>query len=301
VLITGGASGIGREVARALAFAGANVVIACRDLQKGKEAAESIKSTTKADVEVQQLDLSSFDSIRSLANLWLANKRPLHILVNNAETIPAAPLTAPSSGCEMIYAVAHLGHFLLSNLLLSCLEAAGEARVVSVSSEFHHKMPFRLELAGSLDAHKESAGFMMGGSMAAYCHAKSCNVLFALELARRLKAKETAPSNGSSKKSTVSSLVVHPGWVGQTGLNKYYSWFFGAVNNMLAPKTPEQGAATVVFAAIAPQAESGHYYSDCAEGKMADWVSDSDVQRRFWELSARQSKLSEIVGVEHLL
>jgi len=280
VIVTGGNAGIGKEAARAFALAGASVVLACRDTVKGKIVAANIEEATKQRVEVQPLDLASFDSIKSFAKVWAAKKQPVHVLVLNAALISGVAATAKDSDCELQYAVAHLGHFLLTNLLLDSLKAANDARIITVSSDYHQKVPFRVGLAGNTDVYKESAGFMMGGAMAAYCHAKSCNVVFGFELARRLAG---TPS--------VASVVVHPGWVGDTEINRDFSWVFGTVNNLFAPKTPEQGAATVVYAAVAPQVASGKYYVDCAEGRAAAWAHDEEYGRALWDLSLKQCLL----------
>src|SRR3954454_3836364 len=135
-LITGANTGIGRVTATELAKRGARVLLACRSLEKARPVAEAIRAETHNDtVEVLELDLASFESIRRMAAGLLARDLPLHLLINNAG-LAARGLTA--DGFELVFGTNHLGHFLLTNLLLERLHASAPARVVTVASRAHY-------------------------------------------------------------------------------------------------------------------------------------------------------------------
>ncbi|GFQ64060.1 hypothetical protein TNCT_505591, partial [Trichonephila clavata] len=177
-IITGGNTGIGKETALDLARRGAKVIIACRDVEKGKVAAEDIrKQVPNADVVVRHLNLASFSSIQRCAEEILMSEPYIHILINNAG-IAACPKSKTVEGFEMHFGVNHLGHFLLTNLLLERIKASTPARIINVSSVAHALGKIHFS-----DIHLER-GY---NSVLAYCHSKLANVLFTRELSRRLK------------------------------------------------------------------------------------------------------------------
>ena len=187
VLITGGNSGIGLETAKALIAQGAEVIIASRDSQKTQDA---LNLLGKGALHLS-VDLSDFDSVRRLAAAYLEQHDRLDVLVNNAGVFPGkAQMT--QQGFEMQIGVNHLSHFLLTQLLLPTLIETGESRVITVSSMLHQK--------GAIDFESFRGGGRYSAQKA-YGQSKLANVLFALELAERLKH------------TSVTSNVLHPGGV----------------------------------------------------------------------------------------
>lgn len=138
VIITGANTGIGKETALDLASRGARVIIACRDLDKASEAAASIrKQTGNGNVVVESLDLGSFESIRRFCERMISREEKINILINNAGVM-RCPKMSTRDGFEMQLGVNHLGHFLLTNLLLDKIKASQPSRIINVSSRAHY-------------------------------------------------------------------------------------------------------------------------------------------------------------------
>uniref|UniRef100_A0A8C6S3Z2 Retinol dehydrogenase 12 n=1 Tax=Neogobius melanostomus TaxID=47308 RepID=A0A8C6S3Z2_9GOBI len=259
VLITGANTGIGKETALDLATRGARVIMACRDVEKGEEAAASIRaSCSKADVEVRELDLADTCSIRAFAQKFLRDVNQLHILINNAGVM-MCPYTKTVDGFEMHIGVNHLGHFLLTYLLIGLLKRSAPSRIVVVSSLAHNFGWIRFH-----DLHSQGSY----NSGLAYCQSKLANVLFTRELARRLQG------------SGVTANSVHP----------------GTVNSDLArhSTTPQEGAQTSIYCAAAEELQSisGKHFSDCAPAFVAPQGRSEETARRLWEASC------ELLGIE---
>ncbi|MBI1187949.1 MAG: SDR family NAD(P)-dependent oxidoreductase [Alphaproteobacteria bacterium] len=282
-IVTGGYAGLGLETTRALAGAGATVIVPARTPDKAKAALADV-----ANVEQEALDLADSQSIDAFAERFLASKRPLHILINNA-AIMAAPLMRDGRGYEAQFATNHLGHFHLAARLWPALKAANGARVVSLSSIGHRRAPVNLD-----DPSFETTPYDKWES---YGRAKSANALFAVGLDKR-----GAPHG-------VRAFAVHPGGI-MTDLQRFMpeeekiamGWIDseGRVNERF--KTPEQGAATSVWCAVSPQlqGQGGVYCEDCdiAEAVPADaqtwagvrpWAIDPDTADRLWTLSERMT------------
>jgi NAD(P)-dependent dehydrogenase (short-subunit alcohol dehydrogenase family) len=275
-VVTGAASGIGVETARALASAGAEVTLAVRDTAAGERTAEDITATTgNKELHVARLDLADQDSVAAFTAAWHG---PLHILVNNAG-IMASPLMRTPQGWEMQFATNHLGHFALARGLHSALAAAGDARVVSVSSSGHLLSPVVFD-----DIHFTQREY---DPWAAYGQSKTANVLFAVEATRRWAGDGI----------TVNALM--PGAI-QTNLDRYISEEeLKRIEDQMGGfqwKTPEQGAATSVLIATSPLLEGvgGRYFEDCNEAEpnqpgsqrgVAAYALDPDAARRLWEVS----------------
>ena len=277
-IVTGGASGIGVETARALASAGAEVTLAVRNVEAGVRTVKDIvASTGNKEVLVAPLDLADPASVAAFAVRW---DGPLHILVNNAGVM-AAPLTRTAQGWELQFATNHLGHFALATGLHEALAAAGNARVVSVSSSGHRRSPVVFD-----DIHFRQRPY---DPWLAYGQSKTANVLFAVEATRRWVADGIA----------VNALM--PGGI-RTGLQRYVS--AGELDRMVAQaggltgarwKTPEQGAATSVLLAASPLLDgiSGRYFEDCNEAGppidarhgVAAYALDPDAAARLWQVS----------------
>ncbi|MDQ1023985.1 NAD(P)-dependent dehydrogenase (short-subunit alcohol dehydrogenase family) [Streptomyces umbrinus] len=283
-IVTGGYSGLGLETTRALTRAGARVVVPARRRPVAEEAVAALDG-----VEVDELDLGDLDSVRAFAERFLASDRTIDILIDNAG-IMACPETRVGPGWEAQFATNHLGHFALVNRLWPAL-APGGARVVSVSSAGHHYSDIRWD-----DPHWRQ-GY---DKWQAYGQAKTANVLFAVQL------------DALGKDSGVRAFSLHPGGI-LTPLQRHLpkeemverGWIDenGTPLNPAGFKTPEQGAATQVWAATSPQLSGmgGVYCEDCdisdpapADGErigVRDYAVDPASAARLWTLSA------ELTGV----
>jgi NAD(P)-dependent dehydrogenase (short-subunit alcohol dehydrogenase family) len=276
VVITGGNSGIGKEAAVALAGMGAHVAITARNPQKGEAARAEIverAGAPGAGVEVVPLDLASLDSVRRCADDLLARHERIDVLVNNAGgTLSNRRVT--EDGFEMTFGVNHLGHFLLTNLLLDRMKASAPARVVTVASGAHHGARRGLDFDDLQCERARYRGFQV------YCRSKLANVMFAAELARRLEGTH------------VTSNSMHPGYVhtnfareGDTGAMGWLSHWLGRPFSINATK----GADTIVYLASSPEVEgvTGQYFYKRALARTSVHAGDVDAQRRLWEVSER--------------
>ncbi|MFD3840667.1 SDR family NAD(P)-dependent oxidoreductase [Streptomyces sp. NPDC058642] len=282
-VVTGGYSGLGLETTRALTKAGARVVVPARRPAVAGEAVAGIDG-----VEVDELDLGDLDSVRAFAERFLASDRRIDFMIDNAG-IMACPETRVGPGWEAQFATNHLGHFALVNRLWPAI--APGARVVSVSSRAHHFSGMRWDdVQWTRDYDKWQA----------YGQAKTANVLFAVHL------------DQLGRESGVRAFSLHPGGI-FTPLQRHIpkaemverGWI-DEDGNFLDPegfKTPEQGAATQVWAATSPQLDGlgGVYLEDCdiaepaVDGDQSSgvkaWATDPEQAARLWELSA------ELTGV----
>nr|GMC80743.1 short-chain dehydrogenase TIC 32, chloroplastic-like [Ipomoea batatas] len=276
-IVTGASSGIGAETARVLALRGVHVILAVRAVESGRKLQESIvKETPNAKVEVMELDLSSMASVRKFASEYNSSGLPLNILINNAG-IMAPPFMLSQDNIELQFATNHVGHFLLTNLLLEKMkhtahESQKEGRIVIVSSEAH-RFPYKEGIRFDKINDKESYS-----AVYAYGQSKLANVLHANELARRLKEEGV--------EITANSL--HPGAIA-TNLLRYHSLIDGVVNwvGKYVLKNIPQGAATTCYAALHPQVKGvrGEYFSDSNIGKQSSHAKDADLANKLWEFS----------------
>lgn len=265
-IVTGANTGIGKETAKDLAQRGARVYLACRDVDKGELAAREIQAVTgNSQVFVRKLDLADTKSIRAFAKDFLAEEKHLHLLINNAGVM-MCPYSKTADGFEMHIGVNHLGHFLLTHLLLEKLKESAPSRIVNLSSLGHH--------LGRIHFHNlQGEKFYSAGL--AYCHSKLANILFTKELAKRLKG------------SGVTTYSVHPGTV-HSELTRYSSimrWLWQLFFVFI--KTPQEGAQTSLYCALTEGLESlsGSHFSDC----QLAWVSyqgrNEIIARRLWDVS----------------
>lgn len=272
-IVTGGASGIGIETARALASAGAEVTLAVRDADAARAVAADIATTAGRPVAVAALDLADRASIAMFAGQW---QGPLHILVNNAGVM-ACPETRTAEGWELQFAVNHLGHFALTLALHGALAVAGDARIVSVSSSGHQASPVIFD-----DIHFNYRPYDPG---LAYGQSKTANVLFAVEATRRW-ADEGITANSLMPGAIATRLQRHIGGMTKTP--------------EAMRKTPEQGAATSVLLAVSPLLDGvgGRYFFDNQEAEPVDhrtadmsgvapYALDAGNARRLWDVSLR--------------
>lgn len=278
-IVTGANSGVGLETARGLAHLGATVVLAVRDARKGDAArADIAASVPGADLHVLELDLARLASVRAFAEAFLARFDRLDVLVNNAGIHTARHETTPD-GFERTMATNHLGHFLLTDLLLDALKRSAPARVVTVASEAH-----RAALRVDLDA---QAGGLWSG-VRTYAQSKLANIQFAFALARRLDG------------TGVTSNAVHPGSV-RTGWARGED--SGVVRYAAMLATPflisaEKGARTSLRAATDPALEgvNGRYFVHGRPRKPNRAARDVDAQERLWRESARLVGLTSPSG-----
>jgi NAD(P)-dependent dehydrogenase (short-subunit alcohol dehydrogenase family) len=274
VVVTGGASGIGIETARALAGIGADVTLAVRDTDAGARTAADIATTTgNRQVHVARLDLTDRASIATFVADW---NGPLHLLINNAGVM-AMPEQHTADGWEMQFATNHLGHFALATGLRRALAAANGARIVAVSSSAHMRSPVIFD-----DIH---FAFRVYEPWGAYGQSKSANILFAVG----------ATARWADDGITANALM--PGAI-PTNLQRYISG--GLTMPPELRKTPEQGAATSVLLATSPLLEGigGRYFADCNEAAVvakrtndmsgvAPFALDPANADRLWEESLR--------------
>jgi NAD(P)-dependent dehydrogenase (short-subunit alcohol dehydrogenase family) len=279
-IVTGAASGIGVETARALAHAGARVTLAVRDPDAGLRTAEDIRSSVPgAAVEVGLLDLADQGSVRRFAEAWTG---PLHLLVNNAG-IMMTPELRTAEGWELQFATNHLGHFALALQLRGALAASGGARIVSLSSSGHGNSDIVYD-----DLFFERRPYDAGQ---AYGQSKTANALFAVEVTRRW-AEDGITANAVMPGGIWTNLQRHwdPGVLAAMKVQTRAAGFTG--------KTPEQGAATSVFAATSPLLDGvgGLYLEDCREADLVpeivdglhgvrDYALDPLNARRLWDVS----------------
>lgn len=274
VVVTGAASGIGVETARALAGTGAEVTMAVRDVAAGERVAKEIADGGHAAPEVAALDLAEPESVAAFVAGW---DGPLHVLLNNAGVM-ACPEQRTASGWEMQLATNHLGHFALALGLHRALASDGAARVVSVSSSGHQLSPLIFD-----DPHFL---FRRYDPWLAYGQSKTANVLFAVEATRRW-ARDGITSNSLMPGAIRTNLQRHTGGAGSGGTPA--DWF----------KTVEQGAATSVLLAVSSLVAGigGRYFVDCNEtetvdrrtgdlGGVARYALDPANAERLWDLSA---------------
>jgi len=273
IVITGGNSGIGKEAAVSLAAMGATVVITARDTQKGQEALDDIRRRSgSSTVEVMALDLADFVSIRAFAAELLTRFDRLDVLINNAGGI-LSERRHTAQGFEMTFGVNHLGHFLLTELLVDRLKESAPSRVVTVSS-FGHRF------ATSGLAFEDLQSDLGYSSMDVYGKSKLANLMFSNELARRLAG------------TGVTSNAVHPGAVrtdfggadDTKGLERLT--MAAGAPFMISPKT---GAKTIVFLASSPDVAgaTGGYYVRRKLHKPSKHGRDAGAARRLWEESEK--------------
>ena len=266
ILITGGNSGIGLVAARELAAKGCELVLACRDSDKTEQALRTINASAETPAVNIAVDLASLASVRQLAATFLERYDRLDVLINNAGLFPPKQRFT-EDGFEMQMGVNHLSHFLLTNLLLDVLKASAPSRVVTVTSTLHQK-------ADGIDF-TSFRGFEKYSGQAAYNQSKLANVLFAMELAKRLEG------------SGVTSNVLHPGAV-NTDIIRDLPWLIRKVIGLIF-SSPEKGAETTIMLASDPAlAEvSGRYYDQCQPAGCSPLAEDATLRERLWNESVQ--------------
>lgn len=283
-IVTGGASGIGVETVRALAAAGARVTIAARNQAAADAVAASLRADTGNEAfDVGIVDLGSLASVRRFVSGYVAQARPLHILINNAG-IMATPLSYTEDGFELQFGTNHIGHFALTTGLLPALKAAGTARVVSLSSIGHRRSDIDFDDLNFRNRPYEP--------FTGYGQSKTANALFAVGLTQRHAA------------DGITANAVMPGGI-MTGLQKHMAHeekvALGWIDEQGTPnprfKSAAQGAATSIWAAVAPELAGvgGLYLEDCAVAQpwtaerpfagVMPYALDAERARRLWTVS----------------
>lgn len=278
VVVTGGNSGIGLETASALAGMGARVLVTARNADRGRSAVAQIAERTEgAQVQLVVFDLADLSSVRRGAAEILEQAPRLDVLVNNAGLV-LTERQVTVDGFEATFATNHLGPFLLTNLLLDRVTASAPARIVNVASTAHNSarkgIPF-----DDLQSERHYRG------MRVYGQSKLANILFTLELARRLEG------------AGVTANSLHPGTVRTGyGADGDARGFLSFGLKIAKPffLSPERGARTSIYLASSPEVDgiSGQYFVKCKARTPRKWARDPDAARRLWQVS------EELVGLD---
>ncbi|MGE2733613.1 SDR family NAD(P)-dependent oxidoreductase [Mycolicibacterium vaccae] len=284
-IVTGANTGIGYETAAVLADKGAHVVIAVRDLNKGRTAVDRItRATPGAEVSLQELDLSSLDSVRQAATDLKATYPRIDLLINNAGVM-YPPKQVTRDGFELQFGTNHLGHFALTGLLLDNLLPVARSRIVTVASIAHRRMA---------DIHFDDLQWERSyNRVAAYGQSKLANLMFTYELQRRLAADPDAQTIAVAAHPGLSNteLMRHVPLTNLPGVMK----LAGLVTN-----SPAVGALPTLRAATDPAVQSGQYYGPSGFQEMVGYPvlvqsntksHDVAVQQRLWAVS------EELTGV----
>ncbi|XP_061339497.1 short-chain dehydrogenase TIC 32 B, chloroplastic-like isoform X1 [Gastrolobium bilobum] len=278
-IITGGASGIGLETARVLALRKAHVIIAARNMESAKEAKQLIlQENESARVDIMKLDLSSVKSVRSFVDNFIALDLPLNILINNAGVM-FCPFQLSEDGIEMQFVTNHLGHFLLTNLLLDKMKQTAKAtgiegRIINLSSIAH---TYTYEEGIRFDHINDQIGY---SDKKAYGQSKLANILHANELSRRLQEEGV----------NITANSVHPGVI-MTPLMRHSSLLMNFLKmfTFYIWKSVPQGAATTCYVALHPSLKgvTGKYFLDCNEFQPSAFASNEHLGKKLWDFSNR--------------
>jgi len=282
VIVTGANSGLGFVTSRELARHGAHVIMTARDPIKGRAALDAILATRpRGSAELRLLDLADLDTVKAFAKRLLADGTPVDVLINNAG-IMMPPRSLSAQGFELQFGVNHLAHFALTLMLLERIKASRDGRIVTVSSDLHKRGFIHFD---DLD------GARNYGRVAFYAQSKFANVLFALELDRRLKAAGIP----------IRSVLAHPGYAatnlqlsGPTGVLN----LFMRIGNRFIAQSAEMGALNELYAATAPDIEGGVFIGPDGKNEMKGHPAivqpiasarDEEVARRLWQVSEERA------------
>lgn len=284
-LVTGANSGLGFLSSLQLARHGAHVIMAVRDMAKGAEAKARIDAVRpKGSVELRQMDLADLNQVKAFAGRLLADDTRLDLLINNAG-IMMPPRTLTAQGHELQFGVNHLAHFALTGMLLPRLQHSGTGRVVTISSDLHRRGRIHVD---------DLTGARHYGRIDFYAQSKFANVLFALELDRRLRASGTL----------IKSVLAHPGYAatnlqmsGPSGVLK----LFMHIGNRFMAQPAEMGVLPQLFAATAPEVQSGDFIGPDGPREMKGHpklvrpiasAEDAQMAARLWQRSVEFTGVS---------
>ncbi|KAK4792576.1 hypothetical protein SAY86_023011 [Trapa natans] len=277
-IVTGASSGIGYETARVLAHRNVHVVMGLRNMATAKGVKESIaKHNPAAKIDVMELDLSSISSVRKFASSFSSSGLPLNILINNAG-IMMTPFTLSEDNIESQFATNHLGHFLLTNLLLETMKSTAqrtqkEGRIVNVSSRRHK---FSYPEGIRFDRINDRSGY---NSLSSYAQSKLANVLHSNDLARRLKAEGIDVTVNSVHPGPIATNIFRHSRLISAIIHTFGKYFL---------KNVQQGAATTCYVALHPRvgAITGKYFSDCNISEPSSQAKDAEMAKKLWDLSS---------------
>ncbi|WP_163527198.1 SDR family oxidoreductase [Halobacillus ihumii] len=270
-IITGANSGMGLATTVAMAKKGFQVIMVCRNPERGEDALQKAKTESGTDhIELMICDLGSLASIRAFANTFLERYCQLDVLINNAGVVSLKRETT-SDGFESMMGVNHLGHFLLTNLLLDSLKSASEGRIVVVSSGAYKAGRIHFD-----DPHLSNRFSVWKG----YAQSKLANILFTKEMADQLKD------------TNVTANCLHPGAVGTSlGVNRK-TGFGKTIHALLRPffLTPAEGAETAVYLATSPEVKhiSGEYFYKKKTNSLPAKAQSKEMAEKLWNWSEQQ-------------
>ena len=284
-LVTGANRGLGLEIASALALKGAHLVMACRDVEKGDEAAASVRrAMPSVQIEVMRLDIADLGSIRRFAQEFASRFRRLDLLVNNASAI-LVPQEKTADGFESHFGTNVLGTFALTGLLLECLRAAPAARIVNTTSNAH-RMTKGLDFD---DLHFARTAYK---PMEAYARSKLATLIFTFELDRRLrKAGER-----------VVAAAAHPGY---SNTNPDKGGFALRIATALIAQPAEMGALPALYAATAPGVQGGEHYGPGGIAELRGYPAkvgsaatarDAEAAERLWAAAEQATGVRYLDG-----
>ncbi len=275
VIVTGSNTGMGKEIAADMASRGARVIMACRSMEKGNKTADVIRRRLGGGtLIVQQIDLGSLKSVQMFCKTFLKTEKRLDVLINNAGVF-FSPYMLTEDGYEYHFGVNHLGHFLLTNLLLELLKKTPNSRVVNVSSFTYNFTSLDFDNLNYKHSYSR---------MQAYMRSKLANVLFAKELARRTKGMG------------IDVFSLNPGGV-DTDITRYLlpQWAMPVLDPImsLTIKSARAGAQTAIHCAVASEVQgmSGSYFSDCKEKALGKDGMNEGFAKKLWEVSERMTDL----------
>ena len=268
-VVTGANSGIGKAICHGLARMGATTVMACRHKERGENALLDIRGETGgATLELMDLDLARFASVRGFAEAFHEKYDRLDVLINNAAIVPTRRIVT-EDGNELQFQVNHLAPFLLTHLLLDRLKASAPARIVNVSSTVHHNARINFD---------DIQGEQRYSGLRAYGQSKLANVLFTKELARRLDG------------TGVTANALHPGGV-RTRIFRHAPLFVKPIFILggIVMVSPQKGADTALYLAASPEVQNitGKYFVKQKEKRVSKEADDPEIARRLWDLSAK--------------
>lgn len=284
-LVTGANSGIGYHTALELARKGATVILACRNPKKGEDALKRLKTALPgAKAELVELDVSSLKSVRAFAAAFAARGAALDLLINNAGIM--APLTRKTSadGLEIQMATNHLGHFLLTSLLLPSLRRAPAPRVITVASIAHRRGRMNFD---DLQSERSYSPF------ASYAQTKLANLLFAFELQRRADKAGVKLASIAAHPGVARTSIIENGLGG--GRKTFLTRLIGLFSSLYT-HSEEQGALPTLYAATMPDAAPGGYYGPDGFREMTGFpvrvdcmpqAKDPAAAARFWDVSEK--------------
>ncbi|XP_020603406.1 retinol dehydrogenase 12-like isoform X2 [Orbicella faveolata] len=277
VVITGGNTGIGKETARIVAWRKARVIIGCRNITKGLQAAaEIIENTGNRNVEVKKLDLSSFKSVRKFAEEINEEEDRVDVLINNAGYF--GPYLSTVDGLENTIQVNYLSHFLLSHLLLDKLKACSPSRIVNVSSQQHAKVS-QIDINKVLSQKKEDYGVFK-----VYSNSKLCQLLSTIEMRSGVTVNALHP--GVVRTEIIRNFRILQMWILRPVLLFVMYFFF---------KTPNGGSQTSVYCAVAEELKnvSGEYFKDCALKECSALAKDEALAKELWKQSEQLTGINK--------